>query len=199
MGEAGYGAIYELARIVDTFTTIDEPDVTINVGLVAGGADATVGDDGSRAVATGKVNVVARSAVARGDLRTTSLEQDARVRATMTAITAAHRAGTGAALTFIEGYPPMAATSGNRAILVQLNAVNDRLGLAHMGEVPPTRRGAGDAGFVSAHIPTLGGLGAAGSGSHAPGESLDLSSIARQALRSAGLVSRLASRPAPRR
>ena len=43
----------------------------------------------------------------------------------------------------------------------------------------------------------LAGMGPAGSGSHAEGESIDLRSIVRQAQRSAILISRLAREPSP--
>ena len=63
----------------------------------------------------------------------------------------------------------MAPTDGNRAILARLNAVNRDMGLAEMGELDPVKRGAGDISFVAADVDGLAGLGAAGSGSHAPG------------------------------
>ena len=38
----GYGAVYELARILDAFRKeLPEPGLTFNVGLVLGGATAT--------------------------------------------------------------------------------------------------------------------------------------------------------------
>ena len=67
------------------------------------------------------------------------------------------------ALVFAEGgYPPMAPTEGNRALLARLNAVNRDLGLPAMAEYDPARRGAADSGFVAADVDTLGGLGIAG-------------------------------------
>ena len=56
-------------------------------------------------------------------------------------------------------------------------------------------RGAADSSFVAADADVLAGLGAAGSGSHAEGETVDLTSIPRQALRSAALIGRLARTP----
>jgi len=89
----------------------------------------------------------------------------------------------------------MAPTAGSRALLAQLNAVNRDLGLAEMGELDPLKRGAGDIAFVAADVDGLIGMGVAGAGSHAPGESADLDSIPRQAKRAAILMSRLALTP----
>ena len=58
---AGYGAIYELARILDAFRReLPEPNLTFNVGLVGGGATAELdaGPD-PRSTATGKTNIIA--------------------------------------------------------------------------------------------------------------------------------------------
>ena len=113
----------------------------------------------------------------------------------MQAIVAQHLPKTGATLEFSEAYPPMAPTAGNRALLALLNQVNADLGLPGMGEWNPAKRGAADSSFVAADVDVLAGLGAAGSGAHAVGETLDLTSIPRQALRSAVLIERLSRTP----
>ncbi|NTS63715.1 M20/M25/M40 family metallo-hydrolase [Sphingomonas sp. HHU CXW] len=190
----GYGAAYELARILDTFRReLPEPNVTYNVGVMAAGTPAALDNSGVRASASGKTNIVAAQAVARGDLRTLSPEQDARVQARMTAIVAQHLPRTNATITFSEGYPPMAPTTGNRALLARLNAVNRDLSLPEMPEYDPAKRGAADSSFVAADADTLGGMGASGGGAHAEGEWIDLTSLPRQATRSAILISRLAA------
>lgn len=188
----GYGAAYELVRILDAFRReLPEPNLTYNVGVMAAGTPAELDDSGVRATATGKTNIVAGDAVARGDLRTLSPEQDTRVQARMRAIVAQHLPRTDATITFSDGYPPMAPTAGNRALLAQLNAVNRDLALPEMPEYDPAKRGAADSSFVAADADTLGGMGASGGGAHAEGEWIDLSSLPRQATRSAILISRL--------
>ncbi|HYD11381.1 MAG TPA: M20/M25/M40 family metallo-hydrolase [Allosphingosinicella sp.] len=189
----GCGAIYELVRILDAFRReLPEPNLTYNVGVMAGGTPAALDETGFRASASGKTNVVAAAAVARGDLRSLTPEQDARVRAQMQAIVAQHLPNTSAELVFGEdGYPPMAPTEGNRALLARLNGVNRDLGLPEMPELDPSRRGAADSAFVAADVDTLAGLGAAGGGSHAEGEWVDLESLPRQAKRAAILITRL--------
>lgn len=190
---AGFGAIYELARILDTFRReLREENLTYNVGLVAGGARASVTDNNSAAQANGKSNIIAPVAVANGDLRTLTPEQTDRVVAKMQAIVADHLPGTGATIEFDFRYPPMGPTNGNRALLDRLNAINADMGLAQMPILPPAKRGAGDINFVAPLIDGLIGLGPSGSGSHAPGETVDLTTITRQAQRAALLMSRLA-------
>lgn len=194
--EVGDGAIYELVRILSRFRTeLPEESLTFNVGLIAGGATAELDEQGVRATATGKTNIIPSIAIARGDFRTLSDEQTRRVRERMEAIVADHAPGTGAEIRFEQGYPPMAPTEGNRALLARLNAVNADLGLPEMGVLDPARRGAGDISFVADLVDGLVGLGGAGERSHAPGETLDLTVVPRQAKRAAILMSRLAAEP----
>lgn len=189
----GYGAIYEMTRILDRFREeLREPNLTYNVGVIAGGSPAAIDADGFRVTASGKTNVVPETAIARGDLRALTPEQEARAREKMQAIVAEHLPKTKATLVFAdESYPSMAPTDGNRALLAKLNAVNRDLGLPEMGEWDPARRGAADSSFVAADVDIIAGMGAAGEGSHAEGESIDLDALVRQSQRSAVLISRL--------
>jgi glutamate carboxypeptidase len=192
---AGDGAIYELARVIHRFRTeLPEPNLTFNVGLVAGGEQAALDGGKIRASASGKTNIIASTAIARGDLRTLSAEQAERVKAKMAAIVADHAPGTSATLAFDPGgYPAMAPTDGNRALLVRLNAVNRDLGLPEMAALDPLKRGAADISFVAPFVDSLAGLGAYSTGDHGSEETVDLPSIARQATRAAILMSRLAA------
>jgi glutamate carboxypeptidase len=189
---AGDGAIYELSRILTAFRQeLPEPNLTFNVGLVGGGQSAELDADGVRIAATGKSNIIPSVAVAKGDFRTLSQEQTERIRRKMQAIVARHLPVTEASISFEQGYPAMPPTPGSRAFLAQLNAVNRDLGLPQMAELDPLKRGAGDIAFVAADVDGLVGLGVAGQGSHAPGETADLGSLDRQATRAAILMSRL--------
>jgi glutamate carboxypeptidase len=195
MPGTGYGAIYELARIIDTFRReLPEDKLTYNVGLIGGGQSAELDAGKIRLTATGKTNIIAATAVARGDLRAISQEQIDRVRAKMRAIVAQPLAGAKAEISFDEdGYPPMPPTAGNRALLARLNAVNRDIGLPEMGELDPVQRGAGDISFVAADVDGLVGLGPSSSGDHTPNETLEIPSVAKQAKRAAILMSRLAA------
>lgn len=193
---AGYGAIYEMARILDGFRReLPERGLTYNSGLVLGGAQAALNDVATGGTASGKNNIMAARVLVRGDLRMLDEAQGNRARARMEAIVAQHLPRTGATLTFDTGYPPMAETAGNRAILASLNLVNRDLGLPDMPPLDPMLRGGGDISFVASRIDGIVGMGPAGSNSHSAGETLDLPSLTRQAKRAALLMYRLSREP----
>ncbi len=189
----GDGAIYELTRIIAAFRKdLPETNLTFNVGLIAGGQTAVVDADGVRVSATGKTNIIPGIAIAKGDFRTLSEEQTALVKAKMSTIVARHAPETGAEIKFeAGGYPAMAPTEGNRALLSALNVVNTDLGLPEMPTLDPLKRGAGDISFVARDVSGLAGLGPSSKGDHAPGETVDLVSMKRQAKRAAILMTRL--------
>jgi glutamate carboxypeptidase len=188
----GDGAIYELTRILDAFLKeLREPGLTYNVGLVLGGATATMNANGTGGEAMGKTNVIPPVALALGDMRTLDNDQTTRVQAKMRAIIADHLPRTGAVITFEEGYPAMAPTEAGHALVKQMNEVNASLSLPVMEEMDPMLRGAGDIAFVASYVPGLVGTGAMGEGSHAEGETIFLDSIPRQAKRMALFMYRL--------
>ena len=188
----GYGAIYELVRILDQFRTeLKEPGLTYNVGLILGGATAELNAAGTGGTATGKSNVIPPAALASGDIRALNEEQAAHVKAQMTAIVRDHLARTSASIEFADGYPAMGATPASEAILARLQKVNQTLGLPAEEVQDPAQGGAGDIAFVAPYIPGLVGVGAMGAGAHAEGETVYLDSIATQAKRMAILMYRL--------
>nr|WP_294849760.1 M20/M25/M40 family metallo-hydrolase [uncultured Sphingomonas sp.] len=195
--DAGYGAIYEMARIIDTFRTqVRDDKLTYNVGLIGGGQTVDLDHDEIRLSATGKTNIIAGKAVVRGDIRALTPEQLDRTKAKMAAIVAAPLRGTKSVIEFeAGGYPPMAPTAGNRALLTALNKVNADMGLDAQGELDPLKRGAGDISFVAADVDGLVGLGPASGGDHSDAETVDIPSVWRQAKRAAILMSRLAAQP----
>lgn len=189
---SGYGAIYEMTRILDAFRReLPEENLTYNVGFMAGGTPAELGDDNLSAGTVGKTNIIPGNAVARGDLRTISQEQTERVAAAMQAIVDRNLPGTDAEISFNFRYPPMSPTDANRALLARLNVINADMGLDQMAEFPPAMRGAADISFVAPYTDGLAGMGPSGSGAHAAGESADLRSFTRQAQRAAILMTRL--------
>ena len=197
---AGEGAIYPLAAILTAFRQeLPEPNLTFNVGMVAGGASAAIAPSGANAEATGKSNIIPGQAVAMGDLRALTPESIARAEAKMRAIVARPFNGGTAALEFEDKYPPMAPTEGNRALLAKLNGVNATLGLPEMPVLDPLKRGAGDVSFVAVDVDSLSGLGAASSGDHTANETVDIPSLWRQAKRAALLMTRLSREPAVKR
>jgi glutamate carboxypeptidase len=188
----GFGAIYELARILDAFRVqLPEESLTFNVGMAAGGTSLQVDEPGNNATITGKDNIIAPTAYASGDIRTISNQQTARVEKKMQEIVAHHLPKTNATIAFGEGYPAMAPTAESRALLRILNRANASLGFKTMPELDPLKRGAGDISFVADLIPGLAGIGATGEGAHAPGETIDLSTQPINTKRDALLMYRL--------
>jgi len=195
----GYGAIYELARILDAFRQqLHEEGLTYNAGLILGGATAQIDADSTGGTATGKANVVAPAAIATGDIRTLNNEQTDRVEAKMQAIVAAHLPRTDARITFDEGYPAMARTPAGQQLFSQWNDISTALGLGPVLEGGPMTRGAGDISFAAPYVPGLVGVGILGEGYHAEGETAYLDSLAKQAKRNAILLERLSHQPSSR-
>jgi glutamate carboxypeptidase len=189
---AGYGAIYEAARIVDGFRQqVIEPDLTFSPGLIVGGTDATTNALGTTGQAAGKSNVISRTAIVEGDLRYISYEQRDRARAKMKAIVAQNLPGTSASIAFHDSYPPMSPTAGNLAVLKVYSQASSDAGLGEIPALPPGQRGAGDIQFVAPLLDSLDGLGAAGNGAHSPDEDLEIASIERATIRTAILIYRL--------
>src|SRR3982751_1212695 len=89
--DVGYGAIYEMARVLDGFRArlAGEEFLTFNPGLVLGGTAVDFDALQSRGSASGKTNVIAERAVAIGDLRTLSKEQLEHARTVMQEVTMA--------------------------------------------------------------------------------------------------------------
>ncbi len=191
----GYGAIYELTRILDQFRTqLPEHGLTFNVGLILGGATATVDSTNTGGIATGKSNVIPPAALASGDIRTLSNDQTEHTEAKMRAIVADHLPRTGATISFGEGYPAMAETEAAHALVDQLNQVNAALNLPSQEIMDPMLGGAGDIAFVAPYVPAgLVGTGAMGEGAHAEGETVYLDSLPKEAKRMAILMHRLAT------
>jgi glutamate carboxypeptidase len=188
----GYGAIYELARILDAFRQqLPEPSLTYSVGFVLGGSTARLDPGESSGTAEGKSNIIPPLALALGDIRTLSNEQTKRVESKMRRIVEAHLPKTQATIKFSEGYPAMPPTAGNRGLLALLNGVNASLDQPPMPELDPLNRGAGDVAFVAPFVDALAGVGSTGEGAHAPGESINLARQPLQTKRAAILMYRL--------
>jgi glutamate carboxypeptidase len=164
--------------------------MTYSVGLVLGGEGIKV-DSGGNGSVSGKTNVIPGEAIARGDIRALTPDQLARVKDKMQSIVSKNLPRTQAEIRIEDKYPPMAPTAGNKALFAMLNEANRALGIPEEEELDPMLRGAGDISFVAPYVDSLSGLGASGSGGHAPGETVDLLSLPLQSKRAAVLISRL--------
>ena len=191
-GSSGYGAVYETARILNTFREqLIEPNLTFNAALVLGGTEVTYDHVAAKGTAYGKSNVIAKSATVKGDLRYLTNEQRDRTHQRMREIVAASLSGTSAQITFQEAYPAMSPTPGNLSVMQMYSQASSDAGLGVISPLPPGQRGAGDVQFVAPYLDSLDGIGATGSGAHSPNEDLVLASIERAAIRAAITIYRL--------
>jgi glutamate carboxypeptidase len=192
-GGAGYGAIYEIARIVDEFRVqlAGEQYLTFNTATIVGGTDVEYDTIGIKGTTASKLNIIPKAAVAQGDLRFISEEQKERTRAKMREIVAKHLPGTDAKIVFQDEYPAMSPTPGNARILAAYDTASQALGYGPVRALDPGARGAGDVSFVAPLIDGIDGLGALGSGAHAPDERVNLNALQMQTERAALLLERL--------
>jgi glutamate carboxypeptidase len=187
----GDGAIYELSRILNRFhDELREPDLTISTGLTLGGVSTQI-DPAGGGSAAGKDNIVPSSAQALGDIRALRPAQVDRIKQQMRTIVAASLPGTKSEILFEDGYPPMAPTAGNAALLERYSEASQALGFGAVRALDPMRRGAGDSAFVAPYVDTISGLGAMGDGLHTTGETIDLKVLPMQAKRAALMIYRL--------
>ena len=196
--DMGNGAIFETAKILNTFREkmAGEPHLTFNPGSIVGGTTAEFDTKVSAGKAFGKTNVVAAETVVYGDMRALTLEQFAKTRDAMTAIVAAANAKTTkATITFGGGYPPLAPTPGNEALLALYNKASEDLGLGTVTAVSPDRAGAADVSFIATQVKSvIDAVGLKGHDDHSPLETADLATLSVQAKRAAVTLLRLAKR-----
>jgi glutamate carboxypeptidase len=177
---AGYGAIYEAARIVNSFREqlSQEKYLTFNPGLFIGGSDMQYDDAKSFGSTIGKTNIIAPSAVVIGDLRFLTEEQKNKARAVMSNIVNNNNlTGARAKITFQDGIPSMAPTEGNDRILNIISGVTVDMGLGATVAGDPGSRGAGDISYIAAYVDCIDGMGASGRGAHAVGETIHLNEL----------------------
>ncbi len=193
---SGFGAIYEIARILDEFREAlsSEPNLTFNPGVIVGGTTVVYDSAMLSGTAAGKLNIIAPTAYVQGDLRFLTPEQLVSARARMTEIVAKNLPGTSAKITFADGNPSMPPTRGNYALLAVLDTVTRALGQGPTEALDPGQRGAGDISYVAQYADALDGLGVDGSRSHTPDETVNLKSLVPATQRAAVLIHRLTHR-----
>ena len=192
--ENGYGAIFETARILNSFREklAGQPHLTFNPGVIVGGTSVEYDPAASRGTGFGKSNVIAEHTVATGDVRALSPEQFEAAKKTMQDIVAASLPQTSASLTFDDGYPPLAPTPGNERLLALYSQASLDVGTGQVVAVDPDKAGAADVSFVAGHAGMiLDGVGLMGSGGHTVDETADLRTLPSMAKRMAVLLARL--------
>lgn len=190
----GFGAIFELARILNTMRTKlgDEKYLTFSPGISLGGSEINFDSNTSTGKVVSKKNIVAKAAIAKGDLRFLTDKQQKAAQDKMLAITKQHLPGTNATIEFKNGIPAMPPTRSNLWLLKKFSAVNKDLGYGNIRPLDPGMRGAGDISFIANSVASsLSGLGPVGSGAHSENEALELNSLPITTERAAILIYRL--------
>lgn len=116
---SGYGAIFEAARILNSFREelSTEKYITFNPGIIIGGSNMNYDDKTAKGEAIGKTNIISPEVMVTGDLRFLTEEQKEEVRSKMKAIVGKNLNGTNASIRFQDRIPSMAPTEGNNGIL----------------------------------------------------------------------------------
>ncbi|MDZ7899014.1 MAG: M20/M25/M40 family metallo-hydrolase [Arcicella sp.] len=186
--QAGYGAIYEAARILNDFREqmSTEKYLTFNPGLIVGGSEI---NDNKEAI--GKDNIISPRVTVTGDLRFLTETQKENARMKMKEIVAKNLNKTKAEITFQDGIPAMEPTPANEKVLATLNQVSLDLGFGEVKAGDPGSRGAGDISYIAKYVACLDGLGASGKGAHAPGETMNIKEFPKLIQRTAILIYRL--------
>ena len=192
-GSAGYGSIYEAARIINEFREKlgNEKYLTFNPGLFIGGSEVNYDHNAQKGDVSGKTNIISPKTVVIGDLRFLSEDQKEKARENMRKIVSNSLANSKATISFKDGIPAMPPTPGNEALVKVVNDVSKTLGYGEVKAGDPGARGAGDISYVAQYLDCLDGLGASGRGAHAPGETMNIAEYPRLIKRAALLLYRL--------
>jgi glutamate carboxypeptidase len=190
---AGYGAIYEAARIVNEFRVqlSTEKYLTFNPGVFIGGSEMNYDETKATGTAIGKTNIISPEVTVTGDLRFLTEEQKINARKKMQAIVDNSLAGTKATIEFQDGIPSMAPTEGNNKVLEVISGVTQSMGVGPTIAGDPGSRGAGDISYIAAYVDCIDGLGSSGRGAHAPGETINLKELPYLIKRAALTIYRL--------
>ncbi|MEP4888835.1 MAG: M20/M25/M40 family metallo-hydrolase [Aliiglaciecola sp.] len=192
--KVGYGAVFEAARILDTFRQelANLGDLTFNPGVILGGTEVTFDDESASGTAFGKNNVVAQKLLVKGGIRALTQNELTTAKTTMHNIVKQNLLHTSATLTIGEGYPPMAPTEQNYQLLQWYSDISDSLGYGKVEAVNPRNAGAADISFAAEHVDmALDGLGLMGSGGHTKNEIADMDSFAKNMHKAALLIYRI--------
>ena len=190
----GYGAIYEAARILNSFREqLDtEKYLTFNPGLIAGGKEVFYDSAKLRSTISGKTNIIAPFTEVTGDLRFLTHAQKELARKHMQNIVYTNNLPeTHAEISFLDGIPAMEPAEKNDLLVSKLNEICMALGTGEVHAGDPGSRGAGDISYIAKYVSAIDGLGAIGKGSHAPGETIDIKNFRSLVERSALLIYRL--------
>lgn len=189
--KAGFGAINELVRILDTMRAqlSSEQYLSFSPGLILGGTAVNYDKNNSQGTAFGKGNVIAKSAMAKGDLRFLTAEQKNNAKKKIAVIVDSHLPRTTASIAFQDAIPAMPPTAANLKLLKKYSQASNKLGYGNVEPLDPGCRGAGDISHIASLVSaSLAGLGPVGTGAHSEKETLDIQSLPIQTQRAALLI-----------
>ncbi|OGV36013.1 MAG: peptidase M20 [Legionellales bacterium RIFCSPHIGHO2_12_FULL_35_11] len=189
--KVGFGAVYEISRILDSMRTqlANEQYLSFSPGLILGGTEINYDKVNSMGTAFGKGNVVAKSAMVKGDLRFLSNEQKINAEEKIKDIVNSHLLATKSSIEFNDGIPAMPPTLNNLKLLEKYSQASLALGYGEVMQLDPGSRGAGDISHIASFVlASLAGLGPVGFGAHSDKETLDISSLPIQTKRAALLI-----------
>lgn len=190
--EFGGGAGFGIAKILASFyDQLPENLLTFNPGVIAAGTDITPLEKSYEYKTSGKSNVIAQMAVAKGDLRAISIKQREKAKKNMQNLIKKTIPGTKARIKFNDSYPPMGPKKGNKELLKVLSKVSQDLGYGKVQALDPGKRGAADTSFVAPYVSCIDGLGLLGDGAHSEDERVEIKSISKVINRTALLIYRL--------
>jgi glutamate carboxypeptidase len=187
----GFGAIFELARIVNQVQTVlsKEKYLTLNPGIILGGTHVKYNNVTAEGTAFGKDNIISSMAVVAGDLRYLTVAQKNKAERIILATINQHLSGTTSSVKFEEAMPPMPPVAANLKLLNKYSQISQTLDYGPVTELPPDLRGGGDISHIAPYISAgLVGLGAVGTGEHSKQETLDVDSLVIQSQRAALLI-----------
>jgi glutamate carboxypeptidase len=189
--KVGFGAVYELVRILDTMRIqlANEKYLSVNPGLILAGTTINYDKTNSQGTAFGKGNVIAKTAMSKGDLRFLTTEQKINAEKKISAIVNSHLPVTNALIAFQDGIPAMPPSLANTALLEKYSQASIKLGSGTVKQLDPGSRGAGDISHIASLVSaSLAGLGPVGTGAHSDQETLDIHSLPVQTKRAALLI-----------
>ncbi|GAB4029964.1 M20/M25/M40 family metallo-hydrolase [Spirosoma jeollabukense] len=191
--DLGYGAIYEAVRILNEFrrTLGQEKYLTFNPGLIVGGSEVHYDDKTAKAETIGKTNIIAGTALVKGDLRFLTEAQKEAARAKMREIVDKSLPLTKATISFTDGIPGMEPSAANDELRKQIDKISRDMGVGPVEAFDPGARGAGDVSFVAQYMPCVDGLGASGKGAHSIEETMNIKEFPILIQRAALLIYRL--------
>jgi glutamate carboxypeptidase len=168
----------------------NEKYITVNPGIVLAGTQ--VNNTNNTSTVYGKTNVIAKVAIAKGDLRFLNPQQQIDAKQKMLTIIKNNLTGTSASIQFQNAIPAMSPTRANLALLKQYSEISQLLNLGSVKALGSEQRGAGDISHIASLMQAnLAGLGLVGTGAHSDNETLDINSVIPQTSRAALLVYQL--------